>query len=132
MTTTPGAKARRRTPPPGQKPAAEPPSAGIGYQPAGHDRYWHPVREAYHVVARRRITIDGHPVLKDIRRYPSMPNSKGGDPAWGGITSQPGEALCGNAGPWTDIPDGLFPPLISCKPCKAIADHAGITIGDAP
>jgi hypothetical protein len=105
-TSQPAARARKKAPP---EPAGEPAVAYIGYQPAGHDKLWHPVREAYRLVARRLITIDGHPVLKAIRRYPELPNSKGGDPVRGGIIRHPGEALCGNPGPWADTRPGTVP-----------------------
>jgi hypothetical protein len=41
---------------------------------------------------------------------------------------RPGTALCGAPGPWADVPDGLFPPLVTCRACQHITANAHITI----
>jgi hypothetical protein len=46
----------------------------------------------------------------------------------GSVTYHQGDALCGSLGPWADSPEGLFPPLVTCRWCRQIAANAGITI----
>jgi hypothetical protein len=79
-------------------------SAHIEYQPTGLDASGRRVREAYHAITDQAVTI-------------------------GFLTRWPGDALCGASGPWADIPDGLFPPLVSCRTCQHItaAQHVTIT-----
>lgn len=79
------------------------PSAHIGYQPPGLDPWGRRVRERYHAITEQVVKA-------------------------GFLTRHPGDALCGSAGPWTDIPDGLFPPLVSCRSCQHIAASCHITI----
>jgi hypothetical protein len=81
-------------------------TAHIEYQPAGLNAFHRRVREAYHAIADQAVKV-------------------------GFITRRPGTALCGAAGPWADIPDGLFPPLVSCRVCQAITarEHISITGG---
>jgi len=78
-------------------------TAHIEYQPAGLDQSGRRVREAYHAITDQAVTV-------------------------GFITRVPGTALCGSPGPWGDIPDGLFPPLVTCRACQAITGKAHITI----
>jgi hypothetical protein len=78
-------------------------TAHIEYQPAGLDRVGRRAREAYHAVADQAIKV-------------------------GFITRAPDTALCGNPGPWADIPDGLFPPLVSCRACQHITAKQHITV----
>jgi hypothetical protein len=81
-------------------------TAHIEYQPAGLDMSGRRVKEAYHA-------ITDHPVRVGI------------------LTRWPGDALCGSPGPWADIPDGLFPPHVSCRTCLHITanEHIRITGG---
>jgi hypothetical protein len=46
----------------------------------------------------------------------------------GTATCYAGEALCGTAWRWEAIPDGLFPPTVSCPVCQRIAAAGHITI----
>jgi|SRR5215468_8637136 len=62
--------------------------AHIEYQPAGLDRSGRCARETYHAVADQAVRV-------------------------GLITRTPGTALCGSPGPWADIPDALFPPVVT-------------------
>jgi hypothetical protein len=78
-------------------------TAHIEYQPAGLDSSGGRAREAYHAIADQALKV-------------------------GFITRQPGTALCGNPGPWADIPDGLFPPLVTCRACQHITAKTHITI----
>jgi hypothetical protein len=78
-------------------------TAHIEYQPAGLDRSGRRVREAYHAIADQVVKV-------------------------GFITRRPGTALCGNPGPWADIPDGLFPPLVTCRACQHITAREHITV----
>jgi hypothetical protein len=78
-------------------------TAHIEYQPAGLDRSGRRVREAYHAVTHQAVKI-------------------------GFLTRWPGDALCGAPGPWADIPDGLFPPLVTCRLCQHITAAQHITI----
>ena len=61
------------------------------------------VREAYHAITDQALKV-------------------------GVIRRSPGQALCGAPGPWADIPDGLFPPLVTCRPCQHITTRLHITI----
>src|SRR5882757_7602490 len=81
-------------------------TAHIEYQPAGLDASHRRVREAYHATTDQAVKV-------------------------GFITRRPGTALCGNPGPWADIPDGLFPPLVTCRACQHITanEHISITGG---
>ncbi len=78
-------------------------AAHIEYQPAGLDRSGRRVREAYHAVADQAVKV-------------------------GFITRWPGDALCGSPGPWADIPDGLFPPLVTCRACQHITAKTHVTV----
>lgn len=78
----------------------------VGYQPAGHDLQGRICRESYHAVL-----TDGPLQI-------------------GVITRGRGEALCG-ATPLGECPSGLFEPLVSCRACRAIAEHEGITVAGA-
>ena len=79
------------------------PTAHVGYRPAGYDLWGRRVRARYHAVTDQDLTI-------------------------GTDTRIAGDALCGSYGPWADIPDGLFPPLVSCEKCRHIATRDHITI----
>jgi hypothetical protein len=82
------------------------PVAHIEYQPAGLDLTGRRVREAYHAITDQAVKV-------------------------GFLTRHPGDALCGSPGPWADIPDGLFPPFVTCRACQRItaAQHITITGG---
>ena len=86
-----------------KKPPA--PTAHVGYQPA--DSLARRPRDRYHAVT-------GHPVTL------------------GPLTRERGQALCGLAGPWPDPPTGLFPPLVTCPACRALADAHSVTITETP
>lgn len=86
--------------------AAARPTAQIGYEPAGVDLYGRRVRAAYHAIADQTVT------------------SAAG-------TCYAGEPLCGTAWRWADIPDGLFPPTVSCPACQRVAAAQHITIAEA-
>jgi len=99
--------ARATRPPRRKKPPA--PTAHVGYQPPGPTA---PARRArgrdrYHAVADQAVTL-------------------------GQLTRDPGQALCGQPGPWPDPPPGLFPPLVTCPACRALAADGHITIMDTP
>jgi hypothetical protein len=81
-------------------------TAHIEYQPAGLNAFHRRVREAYHAITDQAVKV-------------------------GFITRRPGTALCGATGPWADIPDGLFPPLVTCRACLHItaSEHISITGG---
>jgi hypothetical protein len=81
-------------------------TAHIEYQPAGLDLSGRRVREAYHAITDQAVRV-------------------------GILTRWPGDALCGAPGPWADIPDGLFPPHVSCRICQHITanEHISITGG---
>jgi hypothetical protein len=78
-------------------------TAHIEYQPAGLDLHGRRVRAAYHAITNQRLKI-------------------------GYRTRDSGDALCGAPGPWGDIPDGLFPPLVNCRACQHITTRLHITI----
>ena len=78
-------------------------TAHIEYQPAGLDLSGRRVREAYHAITDQKLKIGYH-------------------------TRYTGDALCGAPGPWTDIPDGLFPPLVTCRACQHITALHHITV----
>ncbi len=78
-------------------------TAHIEYQPAGLDATYRRVKEAYHAIADQAVRV-------------------------GFITRAPGTALCGSPGPWADIPDALFPPLVTCRACQHITAKAHITV----
>ena len=78
-------------------------TAHIEYQPAGLNAFHRRVREAYRAIADQAVKV-------------------------GFITRRPGTALCGAAGPWADIPDGLFPPLVTCRACRQIIASQHITV----
>src|SRR5215472_10538088 len=80
-----------------------PPNAHNEYQPAGLDHTGRRGREAYHAIADQAIKV-------------------------GFITRAPGTALCGSPGPWADIPDALFPPLVTCRACQHITARTHITV----
>lgn len=86
-------------------------TATVGYQPAGHDQHGRIVRETYHAVGDQPVPIN---------RF------TGGE-----VHRAAGLALCG-AAPLADCPAGLFPPLVSCPACLAIAAREHVTIGAAP
>jgi hypothetical protein len=87
-----------------RKPKRTPPrTAHIEYQPAGLDLHGRRVREAYHAITDQTLKV-------------------------GSLTRHTGEALCGAAGPWADIPDGLFEPWVNCRACQAITTRLHITI----
>ena len=79
------------------------PTAHIEYQPAGLDLHGRRAREAYHAITDQAVKV-------------------------GFITRRPDTALCGAPGPWADIPDGLFPPLVTCRACQHVTANAHITI----
>ena len=70
-------------------------TAHVEYQPPGRGRNGRRIREQYHAITDLAVTV-------------------------GFLTRSPGDALCGSRGPWTDIPDGLFPPLVTCRACQHI------------
>jgi hypothetical protein len=78
-------------------------TAHIEYQAAGLDLHGRRVRAAYHAITNQKLTI-------------------------GYRTRYSGDALCGAPGPWADIPDGLFPPLVTCRACQHITTRLHITI----
>jgi hypothetical protein len=78
-------------------------TAHIEYQLAGLDRSGRRVREAYHAIADQAVQV-------------------------GFITRALGTALCGNPGPWGDIPDALFPPVVTCRACRQITTREHITV----
>ena len=81
---TRGARNRKRTP--------ARPTAHVGYQPAGLDRWGHRVKATYHAITDQAVKV-------------------------GFVTRLPGTAVCGSAGPWAPVPgravpaDGLLPRL---------------------
>jgi len=77
--------------------------AHIEYQPAGLDRSGRRARETYHAVADQAVRV-------------------------GFITRTPGTALCGSPGPWADIPDALFPPVVTCRACQHITAKQHVTV----
>ncbi len=81
-------------------------TAHIEYQPSGLDQSGRRVREAYHAITDQVVRV-------------------------GILTRWPGDALCGAPGPWADIPDGLFPPFVTCRACLHITanEHVSITGG---
>jgi hypothetical protein len=78
-------------------------TAHIEYQPTGLDASHRRVREAYHAIADQAVRV-------------------------GFITRAPGTALCGSLGPWADIPDALFPPVVTCRACRQITAREHITV----
>ena len=76
-------------------------TAHIGYQPA--DRQARRRRDSYHAVTDRPVTL-------------------------GPLAREPGQALCGLPGPWPEVPDGLFAPLVTCPACRALASTHRITV----
>src|SRR5262249_48831309 len=78
-------------------------TAHIEYQAAGLDLSGRRAREASHAIADQAVRV-------------------------GFITRWPGDALCGSPGPWGDIPDGLFPPLVTCRACQHITAKTHITV----
>jgi hypothetical protein len=78
-------------------------TAHIEYQPAGLDLHGRCVREAYHAITDQTLEV-------------------------GYGTRHTGDALCGAAGPWADIPDGLFEPWVNCRACQAITARLHISI----
>ena len=87
-----------------RKPRRTPARTGhIEYQPAGLNVEGRRVRAAYHAITDQALKV-------------------------GVIRRGPGQALCGAPGPWGDIPDGLFPPLVTCRPCQHITTRLHITI----
>jgi hypothetical protein len=78
-------------------------TAHIEYQPAGLDLSGRRVREAYHAIADQAVKV-------------------------GFITRAFGAALCGSPGPWADIPDALFPPVVTCRACQNITAKEHITV----
>jgi hypothetical protein len=86
-----------------RKRAPSRPTAHIEYQPAGLDLYGRRARAAYHAITDQKLKI-------------------------GCRTRYTGDALCGAPGPWGDIPDGLFPPLVTCRACQHITTRLHITI----
>jgi hypothetical protein len=87
---------------------AAPLTAHPGYQSAGRDLHGRICRESYHAV------LSGGPA-RSLRI--------------GCLTRHRGEALCG-AAPVDDCPPGLFPPLVTCPACLAIAEREHIQIGE--
>ncbi len=75
----------------------------IEYEPAGLNTDGRRVRAAYHAITDQAVKV-------------------------GVIRRRPGQALCGAPGPWADIPDGLFPPVVTCRPCQHITARLHITI----
>jgi hypothetical protein len=80
------------------------PTAHVGYHPADPAARGRRPRERYHAVTDQAVTV-------------------------GPVTREPGQALCGVTGPWTDTPVGLFPPLVTCPACRSLVASEGITIG---
>jgi hypothetical protein len=78
-------------------------TAHIEYQPAGLDLSGRRVKEAYHSITDQAVRV-------------------------GILTRWPGDALCGSPGPWADIPDGLFPPHVSCRVCLHITANEHVSI----
>ncbi|MGI9004987.1 MAG: hypothetical protein ACR2FU_02110 [Streptosporangiaceae bacterium] len=76
-------------------------TAHIGYQPA--DPSARRRRDRYHAVTDQPVPL-------------------------GPLTRDPGQALCGLTGPWPEPPAGLFPPLVTCPACRALADTNHVTI----
>jgi len=95
--SAPARAPRRRSRPPVR------PTAHIGYQPAGLDRWGHRVKATYHAIADQAVKV-------------------------GFVTRLPGTAVCGSAGPWAPVPDGLFPPMVSCRACQHITANQHITM----
>ena len=83
--------------------AAARPTAHVAYQPAGFDLAGRRVKERYHAITDQAVKV-------------------------GFLTRHPGDPLCGATGPWADIPDGLFPPLVTCPNCQHITAGQHITI----
>jgi len=77
------------------------PTAHVGYQPA--DPLAHRRRDSYHVVTDQAVAL-------------------------GPLARDPGQSLCGLAGPWPDAPDGLFAPLVTCPACRALASTHRVTV----
>jgi hypothetical protein len=81
-------------------------TARPAWQGAGRDLQGRICRESYHAVlsggAARTLRI-------------------------GAITRRRGEALCG-AAPVEDCPPGLFPPIVTCHACQAIARREHVEI----
>jgi hypothetical protein len=99
MTYTAGSRRAVRI----RKRAPARPTAHIEYQPAGPGLHGRRAREAYHAITDQKLKI-------------------------GYRTRYSGDALCGAPGPWADIPDGLFPPLVTCRACQHITVRLHITI----
>lgn len=78
-------------------------TAHIEYQPTRLDLSGRRVREAYHAITDHAVKV-------------------------GFITRRPGTALCGAPGPWADIPDALFPPVVTCRACQHITAKGHITV----
>jgi len=74
-------------------------TAHAGYQPTRRVRD----KDRYHAVADQAVTL-------------------------GQLARDPGQALCGQRGPWPDPPLGLFGPLVTCPACRALAAEHHITI----
>ena len=98
-----------RTTRPGRRKKPPTLTAHVGYQPTAPAAHARRIRhrDSYHAVADQAVTL-------------------------GPITRDPGQALCGQPGPWPDPPTGLFPPLVTCPACRALAESGHITITDAP
>jgi hypothetical protein len=91
-----------RTTRPSRRKKAAQPTAHVGYQPADPAARR---RDRYHAVADQPVTL-------------------------GQLVRDPGQALCGLKGPWPDSPAGLFPPLVSCLTCRALAAAGQVVIAD--
>jgi hypothetical protein len=83
-------------------------TARPAYQAAGRDLQGRICRESYHAV------LTGGPA-RSLQI--------------GTVTRHRGEALCG-AAPVEDCPPGLFPPVVTCRSCRAIADREHVQIGE--
>jgi hypothetical protein len=105
--TRPAATAPRRVRDKKRTPPRRP-TAHVEYQPAGLDGWGRRVREHYHAITDQTVRI-------------------------GGLTRHSGDAVCGSAGPWMEIPDGLVPALVTCRACQHITARYHISITpDAP
>jgi hypothetical protein len=82
---------------------AAPLTARPGYQAAGRDVQGRICRETFHAVLT------------------------GGTLRVGFASRHRGEALCG-AAPVGDCPAGLFPPVVTCRACRAIAGSQHVQI----
>ena len=71
--------------------------------PPGWTRWGHRVKATYHAITDQALKI-------------------------GFVTRLPGTAVCGSAGPWAPVPDGLFPPTVNCRACQHITANEHITI----